>query len=482
MSSGNDKTSNVLPSEDGASKNSPVTTTDEQKQLPPPPLSETVNDHEEDKDDHDNDNDDDDDDDNHNDNDWEVQRDTAKAAGDAAFRASDYATAIEHYTTALSLDPENATLLSNRSAAYLRHGHKSLALHDAQACCKIGTMGAKGRGRLAAALQALGRYQAALDEYTGILQMDANNAAAIQGAQDCRLALEKIKKEEEQGEEEEATVSKQNIGGDGEEGEDDLDDFFNDVEEAAEQVVKAKQVEAQDNSKNMATNAIKNHKKDLGTSKGQIARLLADNYQWRNLNPFFVLDISNQDAISTTLSKDDISRRYKALSLLLHPDKNRSIIEPERSQEAYDQVLKTKAVLDDEHKANHARQLIEQGMKHGKADFEKHCAATTTSSRPKHKKSDSADAELQLLLQDFQAKAVQRIFAQIEHKRREVEQRERNQQQREQQQEADELEKQRKSRKFDQDWKQEERVDERIGNWRDFQQTAKKEKKKAKKI
>ena len=56
----------------------------------------------------------------------------------------------------------------------------------------------------------------------------------------------------------------------------------------------------------------------------------------------------------------------------------------------------------------------------------------------------------------------------VEQKRREVQERERKFEQRERQQEDDEMEKERKSRKFDKQWRNETRVDNRIGNWRDF--------------
>lgn len=358
--------------------------------------------------------------------DWTLQRDAAKALGDQAFRSGSYAVAIQHYSQAISLDPEAATILSNRSAAYLKNGEKSKALHDAQACVKIGTMGIKGRSRLAAALQSLGRYEPALAEWNLILKEDPNHAAAKKGVESC---TPHIQPPEEEPEEEV----------------DELDDFFNDVEEATTQVRKAKEEEAKPKSKEL----IKKEKKDLGTADEQIDRLLQSNYKWKNLNPFYVLDLDH------SATADEISRRYKALSLLLHPDKNRSNV---RAQEAYDEVLKAKATLADEGKANHARQLMEQGMIQGTIDWKKNGQPTS-----------KGETET-----DYQSRASQRIFAQVEHHRRDVEQRERDFKQREQQQEDDELEKERNERKFNKEWKEENRVDKRIGNWRDFQTKKKK--------
>lgn len=360
--------------------------------------------------------------------DWQVQRDDLKKQGDAAFRLGQLAAAIRAYSEALSLDPEHAVLLSNRSAAYLKNGQKSAALHDAQACVKVGTLGLKGQGRLAAALQALGRWRPALKEWDSILEKNPDYAAAVQGAKACRAALP----EEEEEKEETKPQAK------AEDEEDDLADFFDDVEEAAKTVVEQKKEEA-----STTPHEIMKHKTNLGTVHDQIGRLLADNYKWRNLNPFFVLDLPH------TATVDEIQRRYKALFLLLHPDKNRN--EP-KAQEAYDEVLRAKAVLiDDPSKANHMRQLIEEGMNQGEQDFQKNGGS----------------------LEECQSRAVQKIFAQIEYKRRQVLERERQQELRERQQEEEGAKKEKEAAKFDKQWRQEDRVGKRVGDWRGFQQKKK---------
>jgi DnaJ family protein C protein 8 len=141
----------------------------------------------------------------------------------------------------------------------------------------------------------------------------------------------------------------------------------------------------------------------------------------------------------------------------LHPDKNR---DKEQAQEAYDQVLNAKAALADDDKANHTRQLAEQGMLQGHSDWDRRDASAQKES-----------------LKSFQTKAVQRIFAQVEYNRQEVEKRERNYKQRERQQEDDEVKKEKDARTFDKNWKVGERVDKRVGNWRDFATETKKKKK-----
>lgn len=376
---------------------------------------------------------------------WMIQRDGFKEVADAAFRSGDFATAIQEYTAALSLDPTNGRLLSNRSAAFLKSNQKSKALADAKACVETNTMGNKGVGRYAAALQALGRWGPALEQWERILSSDKAHAVALKGKEDCERMIqvqrkhEEEKKEAAKAKEEKATKEEQQK----EHGEeDDLDDFFDDVEEAAETVVKEKLREA-------IPEHIKHDKTILGSAEHQIKRLIPNTttYKWYNLNPFHVLDIPH------TADEKDISRRYKALSLLLHPDKNPGL---ENAQLAFDQVLAAKEMLDDEDKAAHVRELVAQGMKLGHKEYQA-----------------TKQHDMNATLEACQKKAVHKLFADLEVKRREVEQRQRAYQQREQQQEDDDANKEKSERKFDKSWKQEERVDKRVGSWRTFQSVKK---------
>jgi tetratricopeptide (TPR) repeat protein len=370
--------------------------------------------------------------------DWEIQRDAYKASADAAFRGGNFAEAVTQYTHSLELDPTNHVLLSNRSAAHLKLHHKSKSLQDAKACLEANPTFSKGYSRLAAAQQSLGRWKDAQESYQKLLSLDPNNAVAKQGLEDCSAKVKE--QQEEEAKQKEETKKEEETKADGPVDEDDLlDDFFSEVETATA----ATNVIVEEEGPKI----ISNQKKDLGTAAQQIERLLAPNHQWRNLNPFYVLDMSHESSV------DDVSRRYKALSLLLHPDKCRTL---ENAKEAYDEVQRAKAMLlNNEDKARHVRGLVEQGFRKGKQVWQQE------------------GKQKGMSLQEVQEKEVQRIFAQIEFQRREVEKRERKQEQRERQQEEDELSKERKERQFDKNWREENRVDKRIGNWRDFQKKKK---------
>jgi len=382
---------------------------------------------------------------------WEVLVQEYKAKADAAFRSSNYGDAIANYSNALELDPQNHVILSNRSAANLKASNKSKSLADAKACIAAHPTFIKGYSRLGAAQQSLGRWRDAKASYQHILiKLDPNNSVAKKELEHCEIqiiakdeALENQKKmHSDQGNKDESVTK---ISSNSEE--DLLDDFFSEVEATSTKKKAIKEVEKE------LPKEISNQKKNLGSAEEQIERLLAENFQWRNLNPFFVL------ALPHTSTYDDIGRRYKALSLLLHPDKCcNKFIDINRAKLAYDEIQRAKKQLNDEDKARHVRGLAEQGMKVGKQFWQ----------RQKNENKDS--------LECIQSKEVQRVFAKVEFKRREVEKRERKYEQRERQHEEDEVEKERRERQFDKSWREGTRVDKRIGNWREFQKTGKKRK------
>jgi len=77
---------------------------------------------------------------------------------------------------------------------------------------------------------------------------------------------------------------------------------------------------------------------DLGSGRDQCERLLAKHYEWRNLNPYYVLQL-DVDA-----NEEDIKFRYKKLSLKVHPDRLRDIA---NARDAFEQVKEAYARLMD---------------------------------------------------------------------------------------------------------------------------------------
>jgi ankyrin repeat protein len=98
-----------------------------------------------------------------------------KDKGNAFFKKSDYAQAVEAYTKGLEVDPTNHIIYSNRSACYHALKQNEACLKDAEICRRLVPHWLKGCFRLATARFALGMYEdAAVAAYEG-LQIDKDN-------------------------------------------------------------------------------------------------------------------------------------------------------------------------------------------------------------------------------------------------------------------------------------------------------------------
>lgn len=120
--------------------------------------------------------------------------DELKALGNKAIAAKNFDEAIEHFTKAIELTPENHILYSNRSAAYASKKDWDHALADAEKTTEIKPDWPKGFSRKGAALFGKGDLPGASDAYEAGLKLDPNNAgmkndlAAVQRAMDREMA------------------------------------------------------------------------------------------------------------------------------------------------------------------------------------------------------------------------------------------------------------------------------------------------------
>ncbi|KAK3141007.1 hypothetical protein QOZ80_5AG0408850 [Eleusine coracana subsp. coracana] len=99
----------------------------------------------------------------------------AKSRGDDAFRRKDYLAAVDSYAQASELDPNDATVLSNRSLCWLRAGQPERALEDAKACRALRPDWAKACYREGAALRLLQRFDEAASAFYEGVQLEPEN-------------------------------------------------------------------------------------------------------------------------------------------------------------------------------------------------------------------------------------------------------------------------------------------------------------------
>lgn len=85
-----------------------------------------------------------------------------KGEGNTFFKAGNYPKAIEKYSEAVDLDPDNHVYYSNRSAAYGLNGQWELAAQDGQKCVSLNAQFLKGYHRAANALKHTKQYAAAI--------------------------------------------------------------------------------------------------------------------------------------------------------------------------------------------------------------------------------------------------------------------------------------------------------------------------------
>ncbi|KAL5702068.1 hypothetical protein ACHQM5_027332 [Ranunculus cassubicifolius] len=99
----------------------------------------------------------------------------AKLRGDKAFREKDYTSATYFYSKAISGDPDNVILHSNRSLCYLRLKDGRAALQDAMRCVMLRTDWPKSFYRLGSAFHLLQDYEHATEAFLDGLKFDPEN-------------------------------------------------------------------------------------------------------------------------------------------------------------------------------------------------------------------------------------------------------------------------------------------------------------------
>ncbi|XP_005093097.1 stress-induced-phosphoprotein 1 [Aplysia californica] len=104
-----------------------------------------------------------------------------KEKGNAAFKEGKYPAAIGSYTEAIKRNPEDAKLFSNRAACYTKLMEFQLALKDSDECIRLDPKFIKGFLRKGSVLLAMREPTKATVVYQKALEIDSNNAEALEG-------------------------------------------------------------------------------------------------------------------------------------------------------------------------------------------------------------------------------------------------------------------------------------------------------------
>lgn len=202
------------------------------------------------------------------------------------------------------------------------------------------------------------------------------------------------------------------------------------------------------------------------TSKQQIERLLRPGSTYRNLNPFDVLQVEPE----TTL--EEIKRKYRRLSILVHPDKNQD--DPDRAQQAFEAVNKAWKTLENEETRKKCMDIIEEAV--GRTDL------MLTEKRKKAKKEgkDSIPEDDPGQYKHAVYVLTMKLFADMERKRRDLTERDQEERKRKRETEIEEEEKAKAQKEWQKNF--EESRQNRVNSWQNFQAHTKSKEKANKKI
>jgi len=104
------------------------------------------------------------------------QANEAKDKGNKFFSQGKFQDAIQWYTKAIQLDPNDSAFYSNRAAAFMSANKADDALKDADSCIRLKPDWVKGHYRKGLALMALHRFEEASRALKTGLELDPNNA------------------------------------------------------------------------------------------------------------------------------------------------------------------------------------------------------------------------------------------------------------------------------------------------------------------
>lgn len=118
---------------------------------------------------------------------------TFKARGNAAFKQHKYDVAVQEFSNAIEVQPENHLLYSNRSAAQLSLNHFAQAVKDADKCIQLAPTFGKGYLRKAAVYQHQEKWHKVVKAFSAGLRQDPSNKQLAQG---LKVAQKKLAKQQ----------------------------------------------------------------------------------------------------------------------------------------------------------------------------------------------------------------------------------------------------------------------------------------------
>lgn len=98
-----------------------------------------------------------------------------KSDGNEQMKVENYSAAVEFYSKAIQINPQNAVYYCNRAAAYSKLGNYAGAVQDCERAIGIDPNYSKAYGRMGLALSSLNKHTEAVGYYKKALELDPEN-------------------------------------------------------------------------------------------------------------------------------------------------------------------------------------------------------------------------------------------------------------------------------------------------------------------
>ncbi|KAL3978954.1 gephyrin [Sarotherodon galilaeus] len=98
-----------------------------------------------------------------------------KSDGNDQMKVENFAAAVEFYSKAIAINPQNAVYYCNRAAAYSKLGNYAGAVQDCERAISIDPNYSKAYGRMGLALASLNKHTEAVSYYKKALELDPDN-------------------------------------------------------------------------------------------------------------------------------------------------------------------------------------------------------------------------------------------------------------------------------------------------------------------
>jgi tetratricopeptide (TPR) repeat protein len=119
------------------------------------------------------------------------QAEEFKNKGNEEFKKGNHAKAIEYYTYATEVDPNNSLMYTNRSNAYWQMKNWEKSARDAKKAIEKDAKNVKGYYRLGMALIEMGQLKEAKDAFTQAVTLDPKNQSFADALAKCKSVMMK---------------------------------------------------------------------------------------------------------------------------------------------------------------------------------------------------------------------------------------------------------------------------------------------------